>query len=84
MTEQRSNAYLDTLGNGNGTRELAIPALRDDVAVLSAFLRLLRLSRHGEDVVVHVDVDVLFLQSGKLEGGGHKVLLCVLMQVDTA
>ena len=33
---------------------------------------------------MHVDVDVLFLQSGKLERRGHEVLLRVLMQVDAA
>ena len=76
-------AHLDTLRERDRARELAEAALADSPAVLVLVLLELGLARDGERVLVHVDVDVLLRQTRKLEGRSDKVLLLVLVDVNS-
>lgn len=82
--EGAERAYLDTLRQGDGPRELAVAALANGIAVLIVLGGDLRLTRNGEHVVVHVNVNVLLLQAGKLKGGKYDIVLGVLVHIHPA
>lgn len=78
------DTYLDSLGEWQRPRELAESSLADRVALVVALAGDGRLARDGQDVVPHVDLDVLLGQAGEFERGRYEVLLLVLMQVQSA
>ena len=68
------HAYLRTLRKGQGTGELAEAALANSVSTLGALLRVFGLARDSETVIVKLNIDILFLQAGQLEGSDCRVI----------
>ena len=81
FTQGCKGTYLDTLRQLESPRELPETAFSDRVSTLVVFVRLLCLHRNGELVVLDVDLDIFFRDSGEFEGGCYKVLLSVLVEV---
>ncbi|KAH9950900.1 seryl-tRNA synthetase [Amylocystis lapponica] len=83
-SSSRARAYVDVSENEDDrkcARELAIAALANGITVLIAVIRDFGLGGDGQDVVVHVDVHVLFLEAGELERGSDSICLRVFVQV---
>ena len=74
--------YLDALGYRDRTGEATEAPLTQNITILVTVGLELGLSGDGQDVVLHVDVDVLLRQARKLEGRGYEVLLLVLVDVN--
>src|SRR6266702_2510584 len=49
------SAYLQTLWQRERPREFTVPTLTERISLLLTLGGLLRLTRHGEDVVINVD-----------------------------
>ena len=81
FTQGRKGTYLDTLRQLESPRELPETAFSDRVSTLIVVVRLLCLRRNGELVVLDVDLDIIFRDSGEFEGDCYKVLLSVLVEV---
>ena len=76
--------YLDTLRKRKRPRELAESALAHGVALLVALARYRGLARDAQDVVLDIQLDILLREAGEFERGRHKVLLLVLVQIQSA
>lgn len=80
-TSQIRLAYLDSLWKLKSPRELPVAPLAHGVSRLLVLRRHLALSRDSQASVMHVDVNVLLLHAGELEGSGDEVLLLVLVKI---
>ena len=81
LTQGCKGTYLDTLRKLESSRELSKTAFSDGVSTLVVLSRLLCLRRNGELVVLDLDLDIFFRDSGEFEGGCYKVLLSVLVEI---
>jgi len=72
---------LDSSGQGNRPRELAVPALAHRVPVLILLRGRRGLTGDHEAVVVDVDADVLLFEPGEVERRGDAVVLGGLVDI---
>ena len=76
--------HLNALREGDRARELAEAALPNGVPFLFALIRDSGLARDAQDVVLDIQLDILLREAGEFERGRHKVLLLVLVQIQSA
>jgi len=81
LTQGCMETYLDTLRKLESPRELSETAFSDGVSTLVVLGRRLCLRRNSELVVLDIDLDIFFRDSGEFEGGCYEVLLGVLVEV---
>ena len=75
------NAHFHTRRELQYPQELSVPSLAHGIPALLALARDLALCSNGQFPVVHVNLDVLFLELGELKSGGDGVGVCILVEV---
>ena len=76
--------YLDTLRKLKRPRVFSKATLAHGVPALVEVDGLFGVSGHRELAVLDIDLDALFRDSGEFERRRHQILVCVLMQVESA